>query len=311
MKLNYIKNFIQNSNAKSKVLNYTIIVRTHNKFFSAKSRFIFNNGLVKLPHFSKIEKGGEDALVANESIICVSDGVGGWAEEGVDPAKYSNELCENIKKSFIVFSQNNLYHQPKKIFIEAANKTLSKGSATCCLCILDLEKNYLHTLNLGDSGYLILRPSIKNDRPVNGRNEDNLKNDNQATGNKLEIIYKSEEQTHGFNFPFQVGTFGDDPSTAQTKIHEIRENDLIVLGTDGLWDNLFEKQIIQVIQTHLKNSPVIQDLSVVAKDLGQTAENLSHSQNYNSPFAVRSGGQFIGGKPDDITIIVSQIIKKL
>ena len=30
---------------------------------------------------------------------------------------------------------------------------------------------------------------------------------------KLEVVYESKEMQHAFNFPFQVGTNGDDPST--------------------------------------------------------------------------------------------------
>jgi len=40
-----------------------------------------------------------------------------------------------------------------------------------------------------------------------------------------------------------------------------------------------------------------------------TAEKHSHNQNYKSPFSVKSKGLYLGGKADDITIIVSQIIK--
>lgn len=39
-----------------------------------------------IPHPEKIAKGGEDALYANNFILSVADGVGGWAAHGVDPA---------------------------------------------------------------------------------------------------------------------------------------------------------------------------------------------------------------------------------
>ena len=41
----------------------------------------------------KRAKGGEDAAVLTERIIGVADGVGGWSEQGVDPAIYSRTLC--------------------------------------------------------------------------------------------------------------------------------------------------------------------------------------------------------------------------
>lgn len=33
-------------------------------------------------------------------MLCVADGVGGWAEHGVDPGLYSKELVKNIETNF-------------------------------------------------------------------------------------------------------------------------------------------------------------------------------------------------------------------
>lgn len=73
----------------------------------------FTYGLSVIPHPSKRAKGGEDSYYINEkykkielnfqtknnyfhfkkSIIAIADGVGGWNDVGIDPAKYSRELC--------------------------------------------------------------------------------------------------------------------------------------------------------------------------------------------------------------------------
>lgn len=44
------------------------------------------------PHPEKAYKGGEDAGLAEKYYLAVADGVGGWANEGVDPALYSKKL---------------------------------------------------------------------------------------------------------------------------------------------------------------------------------------------------------------------------
>ena len=44
----------------------------------------------------QVAKGGEDAyFVSNlhRGVMAVSDGVSGWAEEGIDPADYSRSLA--------------------------------------------------------------------------------------------------------------------------------------------------------------------------------------------------------------------------
>ena len=49
---------------------------------------------MSLPHPDKAYKGGEDAGFVSEKLLAVADGVGGWAESGVDPALYSKKLIE-------------------------------------------------------------------------------------------------------------------------------------------------------------------------------------------------------------------------
>ena len=45
-----------------------------------------------IPHPEKAHKGGEDAGFAGDTFLAVADGVGGWAESGVDPGLYSKRL---------------------------------------------------------------------------------------------------------------------------------------------------------------------------------------------------------------------------
>jgi len=42
-----------------------------------------------IPHPDKVAKGGEDACYTHENLLAVADGVGGWAEHGIDPGLYS------------------------------------------------------------------------------------------------------------------------------------------------------------------------------------------------------------------------------
>ena len=53
-----------------------------------------------IPHPEKAYKGGEDACFCNNQLLCVTDGVGGWADHGVDPGLYSKELVKHIESNF-------------------------------------------------------------------------------------------------------------------------------------------------------------------------------------------------------------------
>lgn len=52
------------------------------------------------------------------------------------------------------------------------------GSSTACIVALHKEKRILHTANLGDSGFVVIR--------------------------KNAIVHRSQEQQHYFNSPFQL-----------------------------------------------------------------------------------------------------------
>jgi protein phosphatase PTC7 len=154
---------------------------------------------------------------------------------------------------------------------------------------LDKYEPMLRTANLGDSGYLLLRKQ----------------------GLDLVSIFRTKEQSHSFNFPYQVGTGGDDPAVADTQDHTIQDRDIIVLGSDGLFDNLFDIKIIELLRPFLRDRDDILDPSLVAEIIAKEAERYSYNMNYVSPFAKGAHEHFYdysGGKPDDITVIVAQAI---
>ncbi|KAK9048550.1 hypothetical protein SSX86_032485, partial [Deinandra increscens subsp. villosa] len=54
---------------------------------------------VYLPHPDKEETGGEEAhfICSDEQAIVAADGVGGWADLGIDAGKYARELmCNSV-----------------------------------------------------------------------------------------------------------------------------------------------------------------------------------------------------------------------
>jgi protein phosphatase PTC7 len=265
---------------------------------------IFNFGVTSLPHREKRAKGGEDASCASKEILSVADGVGGWSEYGIDPSLYSNNLCSNILEYYNSYKSLPLI----QIFIKACENIKHRGSSTCTIAtvITKDNKNYVQGLNLGDSGYLILRPIQKEENNI-----------------EIQVIYKTEEQTHGFNFPYQVGERGDNPSTAEVKDHEVEKNDIIILASDGLWDNLNVDQLVFLLKKYyeiemkeLNNENIVKENGVIiyrpkilSEIITNSAENVSLDPSYKSPFSIRSRGAYLGGKHDDITVIVAQLIE--
>jgi protein phosphatase PTC7 len=61
------------------------------------SQLAFKGSRFMIPHFAKVDRGGEDAFTASPFCLAVADGVGGWANMGIDPGIYSRKLISNIE----------------------------------------------------------------------------------------------------------------------------------------------------------------------------------------------------------------------
>ncbi len=103
---------------------------------------------------------------------------------------------------------------------------------------------------MGDSGYMIYR----------------------RVGHELEEIFHSEDLTHDFNLPYQVGTSGDNPRTAHCDSHVLYHDDVLVLATDGLWDNVFADEIKETVDAGLKAGGA-SCLSSIAAELASMARH--------------------------------------
>lgn len=88
----------------------------------------------------------------------------------------------------------------------------------------------------------------------------------------------------------------------------MQDKDIIVLGSDGLFDNLYDVKIIELLRPFIRERDDILDPSLVAELVAKEAEKYSYNQAYISPFAKSARENFYdfaGGKPDDITVIVA------
>lgn len=109
-----------------------------NFLFSTAKRYKykFNYGSHMIPHPEKAYKGGEDAMYTSDNILVVADGVGGWADQGVDPGLYSKKLCQIIGRK-VEKSLNEYINDPQKLLGEAVKENKEVGSTTVCILSLN------------------------------------------------------------------------------------------------------------------------------------------------------------------------------
>jgi len=233
-----------------------------------------------IPHPDKVEKGGEDAYFVSSDgkAIGIADGVGGWVMHGVDPSIYSNCLMQSSKKAY-----ENLNIKDPVHVLNYAYKTAEPipGSSTACVGVI--QDNKLKCLNLGDSGFMVVRSGS--------------------------ILFRTKEQQHVFNFPVQLGTGHTTTPDDGDQIHvDVHDGDIVIMATDGLFDNLYDNEILDIVNYYTKLTG--KDELNLAEMLASTAHQRAKAGNIETPFnrhAFDLGylDSPIGGKMDDITVLAA------
>ena len=84
--------------------------------------------------------------------------------------------------------------------------------------------------------------------------------------------------------------------------------DVVVVGSDGLWDNLYPSELLELVNQNTKNEKQL------AESIAQAAYKRSLSNNYSSPFHEKAKKAKLyypqQGKSDDITVVAATIIQK-
>ncbi|KAG5543233.1 hypothetical protein RHGRI_016096 [Rhododendron griersonianum] len=237
------------------------------------------SGSCYLPHPEKEETGGEDAhfICEDEQAIGVADGVGGWADLGVDAGQFARELMSHSVAAVREEPKGSI--DPARVLEKAHSSTKAKGSSTAC--IIALTDQGLHAINLGDSGFIVVRDGC--------------------------TIFRSPVQQHDFNFTYQLesGTGGDLPSSGQVFTIPVAPGDVVIAGTDGLFDNLYNNEVTAVVVHAMRAGLGPQ---VTAQKIAALARQRAQDKNRQTPFSTAAqdaGFRYYGGKLDDITVVES------
>lgn len=139
------------------------------------------NFLVGFSYLAHPEKNtGEDAFFVEGNAAGVFDGVSGSFEtRGVDPRVYSQTLALLTRDKVRQYGP----HKVVRAAIDASLENGKEGASTACVIGMDAFGR-LFGINLGDSGVRIVR---------DGR-----------------VVFRTREQQHFFNCPYQLGTDSED-----------------------------------------------------------------------------------------------------
>jgi len=276
-------------------------------------------------HPAKVRMGYKDAdaTLTSPMLLGVCDGVSQLEEFNMDPSLLPNELlrtCEELAMMQLMpdmaQTPGERYKGPISLLKEAYEETESYGSTTVLLAALDNSTRIhgkLHpmiaVLSIGDCELLMLRRTA-------GRHSE------------LEAVFHTEMQRIDYNVqtPLQLARVDEridedfDESIALEVIEKgsavhcvsAYEGDILVLGSDGVFDNLFLDEIVEICNEVLIPLKTPEFTPMPPSKLSQVCQSIVANSHAKSD---ARGTQFLdtpigkGGKVDDTSVVVAEIVE--
>lgn len=286
----------------------------------------FVSGSASRQHPIKRDMGMIDADAVEETptLLAVCDGVSEVQKMGIPPHELPRDLLNRVRECLEAdvgwHHESADCHRLVGLLEESYSQTTAMGSTTVLFATIESDGcHQLSIANLGDCRCLLLRP----DKDQN-----------------LEIAFKTEPLRYDVNKPKQITRLDGvniqlvHRAIRETKVDTMaaRHGDLLVLGSDGLFDNLHDEEVVRLVEGHCLRAPVVElvahhesrpsldppsvaQLEEAAEALVAEALNrvcvgqMDESGRVQWPEDARPTPVGMGGKADDTTAIVACVVE--
>ena len=278
--------------------------------------------------FDKLEVGdvtsmacGEDSVVASTQLLGLADGVSGWSHrKGGHAALWSRLILHRTLSHFV--TNYNAHHSsvngedpislpplsaqstPKTSELQSTgsidvtkalddafvdtkvilNRQEETGSSTLILASLNEAENSLEVLNIGDSSIWVFRDG--------------------------EVVFTVNHAAKSENCPRQLGTNSKEvPSTIVSPFSiPIQPNDLILMCSDGVSDNLWINEIRDLLKEKYDKANGVGSLQAAADAIVMNATDRSFDNFAVCPYQLNASQySSCGGKTDDISVLLAEV----
>ena len=179
--------------------------------------------------------GCEDAYLASSHVLGVADGVGEWGLKGIDSGRYARTLMAGAAAA-----SEDRRASPLAVLQAAHRSTRVPGSSTA-LVVLAGQDGTIKSINVGDSSVQLWRRSRLATPTILSLEE---------AGRLWTCHHSAAITQHVFNTPRQLAASAhnsDRPTEGAVAAWPAAGGELLILGTDGLWDNLGEEEVRAVL----------------------------------------------------------------
>lgn len=287
------------------------------------------------PHRSK--GAGEDAFCIDPrlGLIGVADGVGGSKSETVDPGAFARRLLAWCWRHALDSADQSPAETLRRARASVAHDPIGKQGGSSTATVVRLSGGELRVANFGDSAAALLRPVPRQFLDREG-------NTSRRAVLYPRLVLRTHDQVYFFNAPYQASA-SDDLSRPLDELGSCepdhvtaiaRPGDVVLVASDGLWDNVDLLQIQNLVASGLpvlwssaarhgllpprvaaisdeakSFDPPSDRLADLASVLADAAVTVYDDENSSlTPFAVAArteGYEFSGGKEDDVTVVVA------
>eukprot|EP00928_Gymnodinium_smaydae_P072522 TRINITY_DN55873_c0_g1_i1.p1 TRINITY_DN55873_c0_g1~~TRINITY_DN55873_c0_g1_i1.p1 ORF type:complete len:443 (+),score=87.90 TRINITY_DN55873_c0_g1_i1:121-1329(+) len=284
----------------------------------------FNARAYQKTHPAKVGRTDADATYVAPMMLGVADGVSQIEDFGIDPSELPQELLSAagelcFDQLFPAMNRQPVdYKGPIPLMLEAFESTECLGSTTVLLSILDNSTKIhgkLHpmiaVISIGDCEVIVLRRIGGAARPLETVFHTEMQRIDGNAQAPLQVARVDERVDENFEDSITL-----DVIERGSAVHCLSayEGDIIIQGSDGVFDNLFVDEIVNLANEYLpparQGKTFIPDQPAVLEQLARRIVAESHKKTQRGPgndLPISPIGR--GGKVDDTCCVVGQVIE--
>ena len=229
-----------------------------------RSKDFFNTSQASiLTHPSHVE--AQDVTHKSDGVMGIMETCHNWTT-----GETRNSNTQQILDKICTSVANN-----PRLMNKAIAEQLTNAITNPKICVVHCDKQRLRDVTLGDAGFVVVRNNS--------------------------VIFQSQRRSFLFN---EVPVLKEPHDVTQHAYHteiELQSGDIVIMGSDGLFDNLYMEDIEQIISRSSKEE--------LASNLAGSAMAAGCSTRKMTPFSERvneeTGQLWNGGKPDDVAVVVT------
>lgn len=295
--------------------------------YSKNKPLCFNAEAYQKTHPAKKAMGyaDADATLTMPMLLGICDGVSQMEDYGIDASELPAELLEACRDLALVQlmpdgynvapSQN--YRGPMSLLSEAYEATECLGSTTVLISALD-NSTKIHgkvhpmiaVLSIGDCELLVLRRIQGRDSNLEGVFHTEMQRIDGHVQTPLQLARVDDRIDKDFDEEIAMEVINKGSAVHCVSAYE---GDVVLLGTDGVFDNLFLEEIVDICNEYIRPSGAF--IPTSSSNLKKTAMAIVAKAHSKCPVNKNTGAPLPdapigkGGKSDDTSVIVAEIVE--